>query len=352
MGARATLKDVAKEAGVTSATVSYVINNAPGQTIRPETRERVLAAVAKLKYAPNAHARTLRKHSSPCIGLVIRKNLSVPRYGQMAYGVQVKLESEGYNVLLFSNNEDYMGYADYLAAYLAERLSGIIFLGIENKGPDAKSLKILAEEHAPLVVFDTHCNADTYSTVDLDYCGGAHLITKRVLESGCKKVLYMRPDIDTAQERLREQGVKEACDEAGIELLVRFAPITLDNIDVWDARYSVGDTQEGIALTETFRDAASQMLDELEDGDAVITSWASWTHHFRKIEQKRGSERSLVYAELANNGENWLAANYYTRLPNYETGIVCAEEVLALIRGASPTARSIKLTNVTEAPLD
>lgn len=352
MGARATLKDVAREAGVTSATVSYVINNTPGQTIRQETRERVLAAAAKLKYTPNAHARTLRKHNSPCIGLVIRKNLAVPRYGQMAYGIQTKLESEGYNAILFSNNESYMGYADYIAAYLAGRLSGIIFLGIENEGPDAKSLKILAEEQAPLVVFDSHCEADTYSTVDLDYCGGAHLITNEVLKTGCKKVLYFRPDIDTAQERLREKGVTEACEAAGVECLVRRAPINLDNLDIWDARYSVGDTQDGIALTEEFRNAASEALEELGSEGAVIASWATWTHHFRKIEQSKKTKHSYVYAELASNGENWLAANYYTRLPNFETGIACAEEVLSLVRGGVPSARSIKLTNVVEVSLD
>lgn len=352
MGSRATLKDVAKEAGVTSATVSYVINNTPGQTIRPETRKRVLDAVAKLKYTPNAHARTLRMHASPCIAVVIRKNLAVPRYGQMAYGIQTKLEAEGYNALLFSNNEDYMGYKDYVAAYLAGRLSGIIFLSIENKGPDEKSLKILTEEHAPLVVFDSHIDAATYSTVDFDYCTGAKLITSKVLESNCNKVLYFHPDIDTAQERLRKQGVLAACKNAGVQCIAKTAPITLDNLEIWDARFSVGDTEDGIALTEAFRAAANKAAEELDDGDAVITSWATWTHHFRKNEQHHKKPRNLVYAELASNGENWLAANYYTRLPNYETGIACAEEVISLIRGNTPCARSIKLTNVVEAPLD
>lgn len=352
MGLRATLKDVAKEAGVTSATVSYVINNTPGQTISKETQQRVLAAVAKLKYTPNAHARTLRKHSSPCIGLVIKNNLAVPRFGQMAFGVQTKLEELGYNVLLLSNNLNNMGYTDYVAAYLAGRLSGIIFISTENKGPDQKSLEILTEEHAPLVVFDSHSDADTYSTIDYDYRAGAHLICERVLENKCKKVLYFYPTINTAQERLRLEGVKSACKEAGVICIAKQAPITLDNLGTWDARYSVGDTDEGIALTEEFLAAAADALKVLNDGDAVITSWATWTHHFRKVETQREKARKLIYAELASSGENWLAANYYTRLPNFETGKVCAAEIVALINGSIPSARSIKLTNVIEAPLD
>ena len=348
MGRRTTLKDVAREAGVTAATVSYVINNTPGQTIRPETRRRVLQAVERLNYMPNAHARTLRSRTIPCVGVVIRKNLAVPRFSQMAYGIQTRLEEEDYNVLLLGNKTDALGHADYASAYLAGRVGGIIFIGIENEGPDAESLQLLTDESAPLVVFDCQQQADTYSTVDLDYRGGARLITSRILERGCRRVVYLRPRIDTAQERLRELGVRDICEASGVELLVREAPIDLHNIDVWDERYTVGNTEDGLRLSEELIDTARRVLEETRDGDAVVTSWSTWTHFFRKIAPKR----NLIYAELANNGENWLAANFYTRLPNFETGIACAEEILSLMRGNAPSARIIKLTNVIEPKLE
>ena len=348
MRKRTTLKDVAQEAGVTAATVSYVINNTPGQSIRPETRRRVLQAARNLNYMPNAHARTLRSRTIPCVGVVLRRNLSVPRFSQMAYGIQTRLEEEGYNVLLLGNKTDALGHADYASAYLAGRVGGIIFIGIENEGPDAESLQLLTDESAPLVVFDCQQQADTYSTVDLDYRGGARLITSRILERGCRRVVYLRPRIDTAQERLRELGVRDICEASGVELLVREAPIDLHNIDVWDERYTVGNTEDGLKLSEELMETARGVLEEARDGDAVITSWATWTHFFRKV----APERRLVYAELANNGENWLAADFYTRLPNYETGIACAEEILSLMRGNAPSARIIKLTNVIEPRLE
>ena len=348
MRRRTTLKDVAREAGVTAATVSYVINNTPGQSIRPETRRRVLQAARDLNYMPNAHARTLRSRTIPCVGVVLRRNLSVPRFSQMAYGIQTRLEEEDYNVLLLGNKTDALGHADYASAYLAGRVGGIIFIGIENEGPDAESLQLLTDESAPLVVFDCQQQADTYSTVDLDYRGGARLITSRIIERGCRRVVYLRPRIDTAQERLRELGVRDICEASGVELLVRAAPIDLHNIDVWDERYTVGNTEDGLKLSEELIDTARRVLEETRDGDAVITSWATWTHFFRKIAPKR----NLIYAELANNGENWLAANFYTRLPNFETGIACAEEILSLMRGNAPSARIIKLTNVIEPKLE
>lgn len=351
MGKRTTLKDVAREAGVTPATVSYVINNTPGQSIRPETRKRVLEAARKLKYAPNAHARTLRNHHSPCIGMVIRKNLAVPRFSQMAYGIQTKLEQEGYNALLLGNKINNLGIADYAEAFLAGRVGGIIFIGTDNQGPDERSLKVLADEHAPLVVFDTQTQTDFYSTVDLDYVGGARLSCERVLSRGCKRVLYFRPDIDKPQETLRERGVRETCEAAGVELVCARSPITLDNIELWDARYVGTDTEEGLHLSERFLASVANALELVDDGDAVISSWATWTHYFRRIETQRGSRRRLTYAELANNGESWLAADLYTRLPNYEAGAACAEDVLSLMRTGVPSARIMKLSNIIEAPL-
>lgn len=348
MGRRTTLKDVAQEAGVTAATVSYVINNTPGQSIRPETRRRVLQAARKLNYMPNAHARTLRNHNVPCVGVVLRSNLAVPRFSQMAFGIQTRLEEEGYNVLLLGNRMDGLGHADYASAYLAGRVGGIIYIGIDNEGPDEESLRLLTDESAPLVVFDCQRQADTYSTVDLDYRGGARLITSRVIDRGCRRVFYLRPQIDNAQERLREQGVTDICEATGARLLVRDAPIDLSNMAIWDERYTVGSTEDGLRLSEELLEMAECILREVRDGDAIITSWATWSHFFRKV----GPERNIVYAELANNGENWLAANFYTRLPNYETGMACADEILSLMQGGAPSARIIKLTNVIEPRIE
>ncbi len=353
MGKRTTLKDVAAEAGVTAATVSYVINNTPGQTIRPETRARVLAAVEKLRYTPNVHARTLRNQNCPCVGLVLKKNLAVPRFSQMAYGIQTRLEQEGYNALLLGNTIDKLGLSDYASAYLAGRVCGVVFIGTENHGPDEKSLKVLTAEKAPLVVFDCQEEATSYSTVDFDYKGGAELIVTQAIEKAAEKparLIYFRPLTDTAQERKREEGVRAACEKAGVQMIVRTAPLDEDNMEIWDARYSVGSTEEGLALNLEFYSCVSQIVKELKDGDFVVSSWATWTHSFRKISSSLDKPLDITYVELANNGESWRAADYYTRLPNYEAGVACAEELLALIHSGVPSARSMKLTNIVEAP--
>lgn len=356
MGKRTTLKDVAAEAGVTAATVSYVINNTPGQTIRPETRARVLKAVEKLRYTPNVHARTLRNRNCPCVGLVLRKNLAVPRFSQMAYGIQTRLEQEGYNALLLGNTIDNLGISDYASAYLAGRVCGVIFIGTENHGPDKKSLKALTAEKAPLVVFDCQQEVTSHSTVDFDYKGGAELIVSRAVKDAVvrpRRIVYFRPQIDTAQERKRQEGVAAACEKAGVKMIIRTAPLDESNMETWDARYSVGNTDEGMALNKLFYTCVAQILRELQDGDIVVSSWATWTHSFRKLSSYLNEQaKHITYVELANNGESWRAADYYTRLPNYEAGVACAEELLALLHSGVPSARLMKLTNIVAAPTD
>lgn len=348
MAKRATLKDVARLAGVTPTTVSYVINDKPGQTITPETRSRVLAAVAELHYVPNVHARTLRSKTSPCVGVVIRKNLAVPRFSQVVYGIQHRLAECDSNILLLDGSvSPIFGVSNYVAAFLARRVEGVVFIGEENEGPDAQSVASIASERIPFVAYDCQAPADDYSTIDIDYVGGARLLTEHVLARRPGRVLYVRPQIDTPQERLREQGVREACEGADAGLIVRELPVTLENLDVWDAHYSVGDTEEGLRLMEQVMGEVERLLALLSAGDAIVTSWAGWTHLFRKA--ARGVP--LVTAELANNGENRLAADLYTTLPNFEAGVACADEVLSLAHGGVPCARTLKLSNVVEASL-
>ena len=349
MARRVTLKDVAREAGVTAATVSYVINEKPGQTITPETRERVLKAVADLHYIPNAHARTLRSQSVPCVGVVIRKNLAVPRFAQVVYGIQRSLVAHGCNALLLGDVPDpTFGATDYITAYLAGHVDGIIFVGEDNQGPDEKSVEAIRESKIPFVAYDCQRPSDDYSTIDLDYQGGARHLTERILARGPKRLLYVRPSTDTAQERLREEGVRLACERRGFDgLLVGALPVTLENIDVWDTRYSVGNTAEGLTLTNKFLSVVEQHLSQLSANDAVLSSWSGWTHYYRKL----ATDLGLVTGELANNGENHLAADFYTVLPNYEAGVACVDELFSLIKSGCPTARTLKLTNVIEATL-
>lgn len=346
MGRRITLKDVADAASVTTATVSYVINNTPGQKITEETRRRVLEAAKRLRYTPNNAARALKSSYAGCVGVVIKKNLAVPRFSQTLEGIQKVLEQAGMSLLLCTNSARINGLTDYVNAYLEHRVDGVVYLGKDNQGPDEVSREIIATEKIPFVVFDCLEEADAYSTVDFAYRSGARLLTKKVLGIRPKTVVYLRPRMDNAQERLREQGVRDALlVVSDVKLSVCELPIDLENLELWDRRYLVGNTAEVDELTRSVMETIRSATCTLVDGDAVISSWAGWSNFVHAA----CSDTRIVCAELANNGERNIGARWCTRLPNYEAGCACAEEVLTLMGRAQPSARTLKLTTIVES---
>lgn len=333
MRKRVTAKDVARRAGVSAATVSYVLNDNPTQSISEETRERVRAAIRELQYAPNMAAKALRRSESGCVGVVIKKNLTVPRFSQMLEGIQEELEARGYNIMLCGDRVQGNGYPDYLNAYLENRVDGVIYIGTDNAGPDAESRAFIGRERVPFVVFDCREEAAEYSTADLDYEGGARLVAGRVFARAARRVLYLRPEMDTPQERLRERAVREAAaSHPGIELDVCRVPIDASNVEAWDERYSRGSTEQTRELVDQLVRRFVEHARGLQAGDAVICSWSNWIEAIRAMSPVSG----LVYGELACNGETLITADYFTRLPNVETGALCARLVLAQVDGGEP----------------
>lgn len=345
MGKRATLKDIAAAAHVTTATVSYVINRTPGQKIAPATRERILAIARELNYVPSSAARTLRSKRSGAVGVVARKNLAVPRFSQTIRGIQSVLEDRDISLLLCANRLRRDGMSDYIGAFYEGRVDGVIFLGRDNIGPGKESVDQIRRGKIPFVSYDCLEESDLYSTVDLDYRGGAQRVVAKALERSPRRLLYLQPQTGTAQESQRLAGVAEALEGApGVELIVADMPVTLQNLEVWDLRYSVGTTEEGEALTGRFLEALREACEPLSDGDAVVASWSGWVDLVQRVTSKR-----LVTAELANNGESHFHPDHYMRLPNYEVGAVCARELLSLMEGNPPSSRVIRLTEVSHA---
>src|SRR3954470_23172256 len=101
---RVTRDDVARHAQVSTAVVSYVINNGP-RAVAPETRRRVEAAIAGLGYFPNSIARSLRSDQSNMLGLIL-PSLTDPECAEIASDIQSICLDEGYLVVLYASERD------------------------------------------------------------------------------------------------------------------------------------------------------------------------------------------------------------------------------------------------------
>jgi LacI family transcriptional regulator len=170
---RISSKDVAREAGVSQATVSYVLNNVEGVKIKPETREAVLEAAKKLNYHPNLIAKSMRLKKAMSIGVVSDKSISSYMFMNVLEGVRESLLSKNYTMTLCSNKADSIENSEYIRYYSSNRIDGIIFVFTTLSD---EQVNYLMENNIPFVVIHTNIKNEISHTVKTD-------MTKAVLEA-------------------------------------------------------------------------------------------------------------------------------------------------------------------------
>lgn len=192
----ATLKDVATRAGVSTATVSYVLNGTG--SISPEVAERILHAVEALGYRPNRSARALRTGRSRTLGLVL-PDLTNPFFPELAQAVEHAARMKGYAVILIDSREE---------AEVEEQ--GFMLLaeyGIEGAIWCPISAHVLARPSFPTVVIDRPIEG--FDLVRADLRQGGALIAEYALELGHQRVGLLSGPQHLASARLRREGFLE-----------------------------------------------------------------------------------------------------------------------------------------------
>lgn len=218
---RVSIKDVAKEAGVSTSTISYVLNNKESESISPGTQQRVWAAVEKLGYVPNLNARSLISRRSNLIGVIIPQTepgkefmFSNPFYGEFLSSVEYTARRNGYH-LLISGTEANDGY---LRIARNRGVDGIILVGTYPSGfiEELKQLSI------PVVLVDAYIKDAYFHTIGIDDERGGYLATRYLLERGHREIAFVSGIIkEHGVNDKRYQGYRAALQEAGIDPLAR-----------------------------------------------------------------------------------------------------------------------------------
>lgn len=191
------IKDVAKAAGVSTATVSRVLaNNAP---IKPETRDRVLKAVADLNYRPNLIARSLRAQKSAKIGLVV-SDIRNPFFTAIGRAVEDAAYEQGYSVLMCNTDENPEKEELYLNLLYDENVAGVIFSPTHQFNINSQTYN----QKMPFVIIDRALDSSDVDMVLLDNVAAAYELTEHLINNGYKKLAGLFGDASTTgQERSR-----------------------------------------------------------------------------------------------------------------------------------------------------
>jgi LacI family transcriptional regulator len=212
MNRRVTMQAVAKYAGVSQTTVSYVINAVPGANIPEETRQRVRAAIKELGYRPDAAARKMRTNRSQLIGFVTDQIATTPYAGQIFKGAQDAAWASGKLILLTNtdNNADLERAA--VEAMLEHQVEGIIYAAMYHHLVDPP--KALYE--APSVLLNCYCADRSLPSVVSDEVGGGRLATEVLLRKGHRRIAFANHITSDPGTVGRLEGYKQALASYGI----------------------------------------------------------------------------------------------------------------------------------------
>jgi LacI family transcriptional regulator len=191
------MKDIARDLGVSTVTISKAIRN--HSDISAKTRERVLRRIKELNYQPNLAARALVTGRSYVIGLIV-PDLVHPFFGQLAKSLSRSLRQRNYGLLISSSEEDPALECDEIERMLARRVDALIIASTQRA---ATSFRRIEEQRAPYVLIDRRPAglAAHFVGVEDEKVGG--IATQHLIDIGCRRIAHMRgAEISTALGRL------------------------------------------------------------------------------------------------------------------------------------------------------
>jgi LacI family transcriptional regulator len=205
------MQAVAKEARVSIATVSRVVNGDGG--VSKELERRVQKAVKKLRYHPSSAAQSLAKQRSMLVGIVVPL-LEHPYYSRMASVIERRLFDCGYRAFICNTEEDEDRETAYIEMLLRQRVEGII---IDSSARNARSLMELQENQIPIVLFDRMISDLQCNQVFCDNSQGGFSGIQYLVELGHRRIgVIAAPSYpETLQRRIR--GTQEAVAHFGID---------------------------------------------------------------------------------------------------------------------------------------
>lgn len=205
-------RDVAREAGVSQATVSYILNDVKNVRIKPETRAAVLDAIKKLNYHPNEIARGMKLKKSMSIGVVTDRNVTNFYFMKTLEGIKDGLQRNNYSITLLFNKPEDFGEAEFIRYYNSNRLDGIIFA---FAALDGEMADLLTNNNIPFVVVDSiHSNSDVYE-VCTDHLSRIPMVIEYFMSKGVERIGYAGPNPAKISDS-RLEAFKEAVLQKGL----------------------------------------------------------------------------------------------------------------------------------------
>ena len=193
----ATMKDVAKLAGVSLSTTSYALNGS--NKISDATRQKVLEAAKQLNFSPNAAARSLKTKKTKIIGVILSDFIG-PYFSSLLAGIQHQVREDGYDVIVISGIETG-------ERFIRQKLvDGMIML---NPAIEDSVIGAYASHETPFILMDRKLEGDGIYNVMINNHDAFTQIMKHLVQQGSKKIAYMSGDTFASDNNYRHDAYQQ-----------------------------------------------------------------------------------------------------------------------------------------------
>lgn len=211
MGVR--LSDIAREVGVSEATVSLALNNK--DVVRAETKLKILDAAQRMGYSPNAMAKTLAQQRSNIIGLVIT-DIANAYFGQFSKSCVARILENGYQPFIASSQDKYALEERVIDQFIAQRVAGVIIVPPSRDGQDVRYLKKLENYGIRYIYATAHYSACDAPYIMVDLKKGSYQAVKYLLDMGHRHIYFLGSDPRIVPTLMRLEGYRMAYAERGL----------------------------------------------------------------------------------------------------------------------------------------
>jgi LacI family transcriptional regulator len=321
-----TIKDVARDAGVSIATVSYVINNGP-RPVSPDTRQKVLASMERLGFEPNVSARRLRRQHNNVMGLAVAGLSGRPGIADLYFldilrGISVAADRVGYDLVVYSNHHK-LETEDFFRSLARKRIvDGLIASG---GAVNPQGLELLPGVGLPVVAVGRLQPVQGLTRIEFDYQADACRLTQALIQRGHRRIGLLLNSLIFPSEQRRLAGYHQALAEAGL-------PSDPSLI------YIPGQIE--------FNPPASAVLQLIQQAGATTLITAPYNEVCSYLDGLGPAYRQVEAATLDYDDSVPLPASLHLgiRLAKYEAGELAVDLLLQLINGGK------ELPEVTTLP--
>lgn len=208
------MKDVARLAGVSTSTVSHVINN--NRFVSEAVREKITSAISQLNYAPSALARSLKINQTRTIGMLLTAS-SNPFYSEVVRGVERSCYERGYSLVLCNTDGDENRMNRSLETLLQKRVDGLLIMCTESHIPSAEILNRYPS--IPSVMMDWSPFEGGSDIIQDNSLLGGEMATRYLIARGYTRIACIAGPQDKTPARLRLEGFQQAMAHAALPVL-------------------------------------------------------------------------------------------------------------------------------------